>query len=157
MNGVLVLTVAMAMLLHAAFAQNTPSKKVEFGANGHPLSVGTYSEVSLEQQISLLKSLGPRTYRVNVNPSYPDKFDRLSELISLAPHENIRILLVIVLPAKQYSEESTAYGDSEAKVFRQAKQFDTRVMAWELGSEYDLYCVKHGADGASPADYDAER
>jgi hypothetical protein len=90
MNGVLFLTVAMVMLPHAAFAQNTPSRKVDFGANGHPLSVGTYSEVSLEQQISLLKSLGLRTYRVNVNPSYPDKFDRLSELISLAQHENIR-------------------------------------------------------------------
>jgi len=25
------------------------------------------------------------------------------------------------------------------------------------GNEYDLYCVKRGADGASPADYDPQK
>jgi hypothetical protein len=137
--------------------QLIPERTVDFGVNGHPLNPGTYSNMPLEQQLSLLRTLKLRTYRVNVNPSHPETFAKLSELVDLARSEGIRILPVIVLPPKQYSNEDTAYDDAHAKVYRLAKQFDTRIIVWELGNEYDLFCVMRDADGSSPGDYDPEK
>lgn len=134
--------------------QRTLSRKVGFGANGHPLNHGTYSSMPLEQQLSVVRTLKLGSYRVNVNPSYPENFARLSQLVDLAAGMNIRILPVIVLPASQYPNESTAYEDARMKVRGLANQFRTRIRVWELGNEYDLYCVKYNVDGSSPADYD---
>lgn len=68
--------------------------------------------------------------------------------------ERIRVLTVLVLPAKQYSDENSAYHAAKEAVSLIAKQFAGEVNVWELGNEYDLYCVKSGTDGSSPADYD---
>lgn len=132
-------------------------KEVDFGVNGHPQVAGTYYDLPLEQQISLLKALGLKTYVVNVNPANPDKFDRLSRLITLAERESVRILQVIVIPASNYSDENAAYDGATSAVYPLLKRFDSRITVWELGNEYDLYCVKKGADGASPADYDPQK
>ena len=110
--------VALAVAAQAAAPQDVPAtqhREVHFGVNGHPLNAGTYSTISLEQQISLLKKLKLRTYRVNVNPSYPEKFDRLSDLVTLAQRQDIRILPVIVLPPKNYSDENAAYNDAKRR------------------------------------------
>lgn len=138
-------------------SQIIPGHKVDFGANGHPLNHGAYSDIPLEQQLSLLKALNLRTYRVNVNPSFPNNFARLSQLVDLARAQDIRILPVIVMPASQYSDENAAYQDARAKVSELAKQFNSRITTWELGNEYDLYCVRSDANGASPDDYDPEK
>lgn len=134
--------------------QTGPEQGVNFGVNGHPLSPGSYDDISLEQQISLLKTLGLRTYRVNINPSHFERFPKLDQLITLAQREDIRILPVVVLPPKQYSDENTAYSEAKKAVYKLVKQFGDRVDVWELGNEYDLYCVKSNANGASPDDYD---
>jgi hypothetical protein len=138
-------------------AQTAQSREVDFGVNGHPLNAGSYYDVSLEQQISLRKTLGLTTYRLNVNPAHTENFTRLSQLTSLAERENIRILPVIVLPPKQYSDENAAYNAAKGAVYKLVRQFETRVSVWELGNEYDLFCVKKDANGASPADYDAAK
>ena len=142
-----------------AAAQHFPARgaRVEFGINGHPLNAGSYYGLSAERQISLLVGLRLRTYRVNVNPLRADKFERLSRLVALADRAGIRILPVINLPAKQYSSGQSAYAAAKAAVYRLARRFDGRISVWELGNEYDLYCVKPGADGASADDYDARR
>jgi Glycosyl hydrolase family 53 len=148
-----------AQAIPAAATHDAPTaenREVDFGVNGHPLVAGAYYDLSLERQISLLKTLKLRTYRVNVNPAQPEKFGRLSQLITLSAHEDIRILPVIVLPPKNYSNENEAYNDAKAKVYELAKHFDARISVWELGNEYDLYCVKKNADGDSPDDYDTE-
>jgi hypothetical protein len=134
--------------------QPTRNRRVDFGAHGHPLNPGTYSTLSLEQQLSLLKQLGLTTYRVNVNPAHPEKFDRLSELVTLAQREEIRILPVVILPPAQFSDENAAYNTAKSAMHNMARQFGVRISVWELGNEYDLYCVKNNADGASPSDYD---
>ncbi len=141
------------LLFLSAVSSNAQNREVDFGVNGHPLNPGSYAEVSLEKQISALKTIGFTTYRVNINPAHSDKFDRISELISLANREHIRILPVIVLPPKQYSDESAAYDAARAAVNELARKFQS-IGIWELGNEYDLYCVKPGANGASPNDYD---
>ncbi len=138
----------------SAAAQSAPPRKVDFGINGHPLNRGSYSNVPPEQQIALLKTLHLTTYRVNVNPSHTDKFARLSQLITMAERENIRILPVLVLPPKQYSDETTAYSEARTAAYAIVARFETHIAAWELGNEYDLYCLKSGANGASPDDYD---
>jgi hypothetical protein len=145
---------SFAWIAVGAEAQADWKRDVDFGVNGHPLTTGSYTKLPLEQQISLLKTLGLKTYRVNINPTHDEKFAQLSELISLAQRERIRILPVVIIPPKQYSDEDTAYNDAKAAVYNLAKQFDTQIDVWELGNEYDLYCVKNGTDGASPDDYD---
>jgi hypothetical protein len=145
------------LALTSATAQTRRDREVDFGVNGHSLAAGPYSDMPLERQISLLQSFGLKTYRVNVNPTHPDKFARLAQLIAIAAHENIRILPVVVLPPKQYSDENTAYTQAKSAMAEMAKQFDTRITVWELGNEYDLYSIKPSANGASPDDYDPEK
>lgn len=135
-------------------AQTAQNREVEFGVNGHPLNAGSYYNLSLEQQVSLLKTLGLKTYRVNINPAHTEKFGRLSEWILLAERDHIRVLPVIVLPPKQYSDENTAYEAAKGAVYKLVRQFETKVSVWELGNEYDLYCVKNNDNGDSLADYD---
>ncbi len=134
-------------------AQRAEGRDVEFGINGHPFSPGSYRDIPLDQQIDLLRRLHLRAYRVNVNPANIDASARLSQLISEAGR-HIRVLPVIVLPAKEYSDEDSAYDAAKEAMYLLAKQFDSSVSVWELGNEYDLYCVKSAADGSSPADYD---
>ncbi len=153
LRSLLFLTVAAA----TAVAQPESRREVDFGINGHPLNAESFEKMPLEQQIALLKTLGLSTYRVNINPANINKFARLSDLIALAERENIRILPVVVLPPKQYSDEDAAYNAARAATYGMAKQFETQIRVWELGNEYDLYCVKNGASGASPADYNAEK
>lgn len=145
--------------IHLQRTQSVTSRdrRVRFGVNGHPLSSESYEHLSLEQQISLLKSIGLRTYRVNINPLHTQKFDVLSELTAIGEREGIRILPVIVISPNQYSDESEAYGAAEPAMYGLAKEFDSHIGTWELGNEYDLYCVKSGADGDSPADYDEQK
>jgi hypothetical protein len=111
----------------------------------------------LEQQLSRLKSIGLGTYRVNINPEHTEKLDRLSELTTLAESEGVRILPVVIIPPEQYSDESEAYAAAEPAMYALAKQLDSRIGVWELGNEYDLYCVKPGANGGSPGDYDDQK
>jgi hypothetical protein len=132
-------------------------RRVRFGVNGHPLDPESYEGMPLKQQLSLLKSIGLRTYRVNINPLHTEKFEMLSELTMLAEREDIRILPVVIIPPEQYSDESAAYAAAEPAMYSLAKKFDSRIRVWELGNEYDLYCVKPGADGSSPSDYDDQK
>ena len=134
--------------------QSHGGRDVDVGANEHPLNPGSYSDMPLEQQIDLLKRLHLRTYRVNVNPTHSDKFARLSQLIVLAQRAHIRVLPVIVMSAKQYRDEDSAYRAAREATLLLVNQLDTQINVWELGNEYDLYCVKSGADGGSPTDYD---
>jgi hypothetical protein len=134
-----------------------PPAKVDFGVNGHPLVAGAYTDISLEKQIALLRALGLRTYRVNINPSHTNKFKRLSQLLILARRNDIRILPNVILPPQQYSDESSAYDDARRAMAAMARQFGSSFGVWEIGNEYDLYCVQGGTDGASPADYDTKR
>ena len=143
--------------LHADTQQARPDK-VKFGVNGHPLVAGAYSE-PLEDQISQLKSLGLRAYRVNVNPANmtPEKFERLSRLINLAQQQEIEILITIVIKAQDYSSESDAYDAAKSATNALSQQIGQHIGVWELGNEYDLYCVIKGASGRAPADYDTEK
>lgn len=155
-----ILTAAILSLSCGAapvFARMTPSGKVELGAAGHALVPGAYTKMSLERQIALLQTLGLKTYRINVNPSHTNKFARLSRLLDLARQSGIRILPVVILPPKQYSDEASAYHDARQAVAAMAARFNGRISIWEIGNEYDLYCVKTHTDGSSPADYDTKR
>ncbi len=140
-----------------AEAQASRVSKVDFGVAGHPLVPGSYADVPIDRQISRIKALGLKVYRVDVNPSRPDKFAQLSHLVAIAERAGIRVLPVVVLSPKQYSDETTAYDTARQSVARLAAQFDKRISIWELGNEYDLYCVNPGADGGSPADYDTQK
>lgn len=132
-------------------------RRVRFGVNGHPLNSGSYDQMSLEQQLSLLKSNGLRTYRVNVDPEHTQKFGRLAQLTTLAQRDGIRILPVVIIPPRQYSDEGEAYNAAEPAMYRLAKEFESHIAVWELGNEYDLYCLKPGATGAAPRDYDDQK
>jgi hypothetical protein len=138
-------------------ARTRPLVRVDFGVNGHPLVPGTYTEVSLEKQIALLRALGLRTYRVNINPSHVGKFERLSRLTVLARRNGIRILPNVILPPQQYADETSAYDDARRAMAAMGKRFGSSFDIWEIGNEYDLYCVKQSTDGASPGDYDTTR
>ena len=134
-------------------AEGYSARKVDFGVNGHPLNDGSYAG-SLEKQIAELKMLGLTTYRVNVNPAFADKYERLSQLIAIAKQQGIQILPTIVIKAKDYSDEHAAHDDAKSKTYSLVKQFAGNLAIWELGNEYDLYCLDKGSSGASPADYD---
>lgn len=81
----------------------------------------------------------------------------LSELTAIGEREGIRILPVIVIPPNQYSDESEAYAAAEPAMYSLSMAFDSHIDTWELGNEFDLYCVKSGANGGSPADYDDQK
>ena len=138
-------------------AQTASPEKVELGAAGHALVPGAYTKLPLERQITLLHALGLRTYRININPAHASKFARLSHLLNLARQNGIRILPVVILPPKQYSDEASAYHAAQLAVAAMARQFNGRISVWEIGNEYDLYCVKKRTDGSSAADYDTKR
>jgi hypothetical protein len=144
---------AAALMLAASTMTSVP---VEFGINGHPLVPGTYAE-PLDRQIAQIRGLGLRTYRVNVNPDRPDTFDKLSDLVTLAGQQNIRILPVVVLAPKHFVDEDTAYARARSGIAPLVKRFGDRLTVWELGNEYDLYALKPGATGASPDDYDDQK
>lgn len=146
----------LCMIPAVVLARGHMDRKVNFGVNGHPLNNGSYAG-SLEQQVADLKKLGLRTYRVNVNPSDPDKYQRLSQLIAIAEKAGIRILPTIIMKAQGYSDENIAHDDAREKTYALVKQFGTHVKVWELGNEYDLYCLQQGSSGASPGDYDTTR
>ncbi|MGA8441345.1 MAG: cellulase family glycosylhydrolase [Candidatus Sulfotelmatobacter sp.] len=142
-------------------AQNGPERneQVVFGVNGHPLVAGSYSE-PLERQISQLKALGLRAYRININPTNmmtPEKMDRLTQLIDLARRQDVRILPTIVIKADPSTIEDQAYSAAKSMTYQLAKRFDKTLHVWELGNEYDLYCVEPGANGMDPASYDTEK
>jgi hypothetical protein len=142
-------------------AQNEPERneRVVFGVNGHPLVAGAYSE-PLERQISQLKAFGLRAYRININPTNmmtPDKMDRLTQLIDLARRQDVRILPTIVIKADPYTSEDQAYSVAKSVTYELAKRFDKTLHVWELGNEYDLYCVEPGANGMDFASYDTEK
>ncbi len=61
---------------------------------------------------------------------------------------------VVVMRVQAYSSESAAYDDAKTMVYHLTKVLGTRIGAFELGNEYDLYCLNKGENGASPADYD---
>lgn len=147
----------LAFPVSPVLAQTSPPRKVELGVTGHALVPGAYTQLPLERQIALLRALGLRTYRVNVDPAHTNKFARLSHLLDLAQQSGIRILPVVILPPKQYSDEASAYHDARQAVAVMARQFNGRIGTWEIGNEYDLYCVKKRTDGSSPADYDTKR
>ncbi|MGH7226260.1 MAG: glycosyl hydrolase, partial [Gemmataceae bacterium] len=69
----------------------------------------------------------------------------------------IRLLPVVILPPQQYWDETFAYHAARQAVVAMARRFNGRISVWEIGNEYDLYCVKSGTDGASPADYSSKR
>jgi hypothetical protein len=148
---------SLILAMSPSRAQAVPSAAVELGVTGHALVPGAYSRLSLERQIELLRALGLKTYRINVNPSHTNKFARLSRLLDLAQQNGVRILPVVILPPKQYSDEASAYHDARQEVAAMARQFDGRIGIWEIGNEYDLYCVKKHTDGASTADYNTAR
>jgi len=143
--------------LHAA-DETARTDRVKFGINGHPLVAGAYSE-PLEDQFLQLKSLGLRAYRVNVNPIdiTPGKLERLTQLIKLAQQQEIEILITIVIKAQDYSRERDAYEAAKSATYALTRNIEKHVHVWELGNEYDLYCVKEGASGRAPADYDTEK
>jgi hypothetical protein len=151
----------LAFLTLASLAQAVPEsrdyawghRRVRFGVNGHPLNSGSYEQMPLEQQLSLLKSIGLRTYRVNINPEHTEKLRPLSQLATLAERQGIRILPVVIIPPGQYSDEGQAFAAAQSAMYELAKEFDSRIEVWELGNEYDLYCVKPGTNGGSPGDY----
>lgn len=148
---------SLTMGISPGLAQTNLPRKVELGVAGHALVPGAYTQLPLERQIALLHALGLRTYRINVNPSHTNKFARLSHLLDLAQRSGIRILPVVILPPQQYSDEASAYRAARQAVGTMARQFNGRISVWEIGNEYDLYCVKKRTDGSSPSDYDTKR
>ncbi len=142
MNRPLLMCCLLALAPNVTWAQDAivPHATLDFGVNGHPLNAASY-DGPLEQQISVLKTLGLRAYRVNVNPAYPDRFGRLSQLITIARQQDIVILPVVVMNAQKYSSENTAYEDSRMMVYDLARAFDTRIAVWELGSCPREWCT----------------
>ena len=139
-------------------SESAPNSRVNFGVNGYPLNPKTGYHESLEQEITQLKTLGLRNFRVYVDPAKTDRFDRLSQLIILAQQEDIQILPVLVIKAKNYTSEDSAYNDARSLTHNLTKQFADRVSVWELGNEYDLYCVNQRAGaGMALSDYDTEK
>ena len=134
-----------------------PSGYGQLGVSGHALVPGSYSDLPLERQLALLRALGLRTYRINLNPARTNKIARLSHLLDLAQQGGIRILPVVILPPGQYSDPTTAYQDARQAMAAMARRFNGRISVWEIGNEYDLYCVKRQTDGASTSDYDTDR
>jgi Glycosyl hydrolase catalytic core len=134
------------------------NEKVIFGINGHPLVAGAYGE-PLERQISQLKALGLRAYRINISPANmtPEKMDRLTQLIAIARQQDVQLLPTIVIKADAYTREEEAYSDAETMTYGLAKKFDKSFTVWELGNEYDLYCVRANANGMVPANYDTAK
>lgn len=148
---------SLTLGMPAAVAQTPLPGKVELGVGGHALVPGAYTKLPLERQIALLRALHLKTYRINVNPAHSNKFARLAHLLDLAQQNGIRLLPVVILPPQQFSDESSAYRDARHAVAAMARQFIGRVSIWEIGNEYDLYCVKKRMDGASTDDYDTRR
>jgi hypothetical protein len=157
MKSLVAICSLLLLSLGAARADDTAStSRVLFGVNGHPMNDGAYGG-SLDQQIAEIASLGLRTYRVNVNPTFPVDFDRLTQLTDIAQRHGILIQLVVVIPASKYASETAAYADAKTMVSDLASKIGNRVVFWELGNEYDLYCLIPGASGTAPGDFDTDK
>ena len=139
-----------------AQANQAASARVIFGVNGHPLVKNTY-EISFDSQISLLKGIGFKTYRVNVSPANPSQSQQLAALTQIAERNNIQILPVIAIKPDRFASEDEAYNVSKKLTFKLASQFVGHIPVWELGNELDRICINRETDGTSPSDYDTEK
>ncbi|MFY0610023.1 MAG: DUF4214 domain-containing protein [Hyphomicrobiaceae bacterium] len=109
-----------------------------WGANGHPFSA--YDGVTVSEQISFLRDLGVRYYRVDVRSE--DDAPALARLIAAAQPRGIKILPVIT-PNFNLDKESSA--QLRRKAYDLARtlvgQFKEHIPVWELGNEMEEYAI----------------
>lgn len=109
-----------------------------WGVSGHPFTA--YPGIPYRQQIELVKSLGMRSYRVNI--SFPSQAPMLAKLIAEAKPLGVDILPVLT-PGLDLETESTdqlydrAYKIATAII----SQFKDDIRVWELGNELENFAI----------------
>ncbi len=132
-----------AVVLSAIFAFTTPGLRALeqgfiWGVNGHPLA--SYHGVTLEEQVTALKALGVRSYRVDVQTL--DQLPRLKKLVDLAEASDVEILPVFT--PKLDLNAATAeeiYSTSKTLAYETAALLGAQVNIWELGNELENFAI----------------
>ncbi len=120
------------------FVSASASAEPIWGINGHPFTA--YAGISGRDQISLLKDLGIKSYRVNIGDI---RFaPALKELVVEAKAAGIDILPLLT-PDVNLETESTQdlYAKSHKLAFTLASGLSDQVRTWELGNELENYAI----------------
>jgi hypothetical protein len=109
-----------------------------WGVNGHPFTA--YPGVTYQQQISLLKKLGAKSYRVNIS-SLTD-VPRLVALIEEAKSHDIKILPVLT-PGIDVDKAGVTLIYQTSRDFAKAivSAVKAEISVWELGNEFENYAI----------------
>jgi hypothetical protein len=111
---------------------------VLWGVNGHPLTA--YKGVSLAEQLDLARTLGVKSYRVDVNDSRAT--DKLAELITLARARGIDILPVLTpIFDLDATDPKTLYARAFDFAATLVRKFGADIRTWELGNEMESYAI----------------
>ncbi|MDD2307882.1 MAG: glycosyl hydrolase [Prolixibacteraceae bacterium] len=125
------------------------SQNLELGINGHPFVQVGYKDVSIQDQLDLVKEIGAKWYRVDCygQATQPQFLPHIKELVAEAKKRGISILPVIFPPVdiKKETDVNKIYKisyDYSKKLVHELKQ-DVKV--WELDNELDNFAmVKKG-------------
>ncbi|EJN02154.1 glycosyl hydrolase [Phyllobacterium sp. YR531] len=109
-----------------------------WGLNGHPLA--SYHGVTLEEQIAYAKSLGAKSYRVDVQSA--GQLPKLMELVDLAAIDGVEILPVLT-PKIDLSTATVddIYAFSKNLAYETAVLLRGKIKVWELGNELENFAI----------------
>ncbi len=129
-----------AFLIAAAWTASsvTPRADILWGVNGHPFTA--YPGISFEQQLSYVKDLGMKSYRVNISDA---RFaSDLARLVAEAKTRDIEILPVITpdLDLDRLSAKDL-YTRSFDLAVALVSRFKNDIRVWELGNELENYAI----------------
>lgn len=122
-----------------------PARALEIGVNGHPFAQVVYKEVSIQEQLDLVKELGGKWYRVDCygDMIQPPRLARLRELVTEARKRGITVLPVIFpdVDVRKEDDLKTLYKRSYDYAIKLVSQFGNEIPAWELHNELDAFSI----------------
>ncbi len=121
------------------FADKTAAQNTfVWGVNGHPFSA--YPGISHEQQLTYVRDLGLKSYRVNI--SELSSVPALADLVKNAKRMGVEILPVLT-PALNMDKEQPEDLRRKSREFAKAlvSIFKNDIRVWELGNELEVYAI----------------
>jgi len=129
-----------ALFITAAWTASSVTSRADilWGVNGHPFTA--YPGVSFEQQLSYVKDLGMKSYRVNI-PDIRFASD-LARLVAEAKKHDIEILPIITpdLDLDRLSAKDL-YTRSFDLAVALVSRFKNDIRVWELGNELENHAI----------------
>lgn len=129
-----------------------------WGVNGHPNLPEAYpvyadSNISLEEQLELVKNVGATWYRVNWHEKYDD--GRYSQMYDRSNQKGIRLLPALFPDINDSTADDQVYQSSLDYGRSISQRFKGKISHYELSNELDNYAILGPQyNGDQPQHYD---